>query len=247
MTYERLLLEFKDRYEEFCENEGIFVASGALLRPRFIFALADCIAGTADSAGALNEVLNFALIVELVHNASLVHDDIIDDEMLRRGQQSIYSKMGAKKAVVFGDLIFMKGFKLLSEIKNENISDIVISTAISLCKGELLEMTPQNGRYFEMISLKTASLFKCAAHGAATILQCDEHLLKQILILAGALGEAYQIKDDLRDGDIDFEQWGTDEDIVRKHFNALENRARGLLKKLNASDELVNYTEILLS
>lgn len=245
MMYERLLDEFKSKYKEFCEKEGIALTPGRFLRPKFIFALTDYIDG-GNAGGHLNKVLNFAAVVELVHNASLIHDDIIDDELYRRGNDSLYAKFGAKKAVVFGDLIFMKGFKLLLKIRNKNISNIVVGTTIDLCKGELLEMTPQSGRYLEMISLKTASLFKCAARGTASIFHCDEVMLKHIMTVAGYIGSAYQIKDDMRDGDIDFEQWGINKNMLGKHFNALKNSLCTRLNEMKSTDELVNYTKRLL-
>jgi octaprenyl-diphosphate synthase len=152
-------------------------------------------------AGASQSALKLAAIVELIHAASLLHDDVIDDAFTRRGEASINALFGNKTAIMLGDILYSKGFSELTFMPQE--AAYTISNAVALLSvGELLDVelaasfNDDLDRYFDMIYKKTASLIEASAKAAALICGKDG----DIYALYGKnLGLAFQIIDDILD------------------------------------------------
>ncbi|WP_443082185.1 polyprenyl synthetase family protein [Sulfurospirillum sp. 1612] len=152
-------------------------------------------------AGESRESYKLAAIVELVHAASLLHDDVIDDALTRRGKDSINAIYGNKTSIMLGDILYSKAFAELSNFSSEIAYRI--SSAVSLLSvGELLDMAlseqfnDNKTAYFDMIYKKTAILIEAAAASAAMLCGKDASLYETY---GRNLGLAFQVIDDVLD------------------------------------------------
>ena len=156
--------------------------------------------------GEVNEnTYRGASLVELLHTATLVHDDVVDESNMRRGFFSINALRKNKVAVLVGDYLLSKG--LLLSLKNKDFKSLeILSSAVEqMSEGELLQMEKARklditeNIYFDIITKKTASLIaSCCGIGAYSTLQ-DEDTLNDVMRMGQAIGIAFQIKDDLFD------------------------------------------------
>lgn len=172
---------------------------GKQVRPMFVFF-------SAKLAGEINEATyTAAALVEIIHTATLVHDDVVDDSMKRRGFFSINALWKNKIAVLVGDYLFSTGLDLALKEKQIAALYILNSAIKELSEGELLQIEKarkldiEEKVYFEIIRQKTASLIaaSCAA-GAASSTQ-DQSIISKIKQIGEWIGIAFQIKDDLFD------------------------------------------------
>jgi len=152
-------------------------------------------------AGLSEDSLKLAAIVELIHAASLLHDDVIDDAFTRRGEESINALFGNKTAIMLGDILYSKGFSELTFLPKDVAYSIANAVAL-LSVGELLDVelsqtfNESEERYFDMIYKKTASLIEASAKAAALLAGKNG----DIYALYGKnLGLAFQIIDDILD------------------------------------------------
>jgi len=142
-----------------------------------------------------------AAIVELIHGASLLHDDVIDEATLRRGAASVNATDGSKTAVMLGDILYSKAFTELVSFERD-IAKIVASSVTALSKGEMMdvkmadEFNSDEERYLEMLYLKTATLIEAAAESAAILAGKDS---ASHALYGKNLGLSFQIIDDILD------------------------------------------------
>ncbi len=176
---------------------------GKQIRPMFVFFAANVCGGITEAT------YRGAALVELLHTASLVHDDVVDNSFQRRGFFSINALWKNKIAVLVGDYLLAKG--LLLSINNNDFTLLkIVSTAVEqMSEGELLQiekvrrMDISEDVYYEVIRQKTASLIaSCCACGAASAGADDETIAKMHLF-GEKIGIAFQIKDDLFDFGVD--------------------------------------------
>ena len=177
---------------------------GKQMRPMFVLLSAKLFGEITE------EVYRSASLVELLHTATLVHDDIVDDAMKRRGLFSINALWKNKVAVLVGDFILSKG--MLLALENEDFKQLkIVSRAVKeMSEGELLQIEKTRNLnldesvYFEIIKGKTASLIaSCCANGTAANVE-NKDLIDKMWSFGEDLGVAFQIKDDLLDfGDDD--------------------------------------------
>ncbi len=170
---------------------------GKFLRPLLVFAAAY---GHKDS-----ESLNRrAAIAELIHLSTLIHDDVIDNASLRRGNETIFKKYGARFAILLGDAIFAHTMRLVFEENDTNLSKKATECVRTICEGEIMQTLANKDinisqeKYFSIVNGKTAVLFELSCHMGAALTQdatwvsCAQEVGKQ-------LGIAYQIFDDICD------------------------------------------------
>ncbi len=156
------------------------------------------------------EAPKLAAIIELIHVASLLHDDVIDDADVRRGVASINSVFGDKSAIMLGDILYSKAYFKLVEFQNE-IAKIISNAVALLSLGELndvrlsMQFSPDEKEYFTMIYQKTASLIEASAKSAALLEGLDE---ERFALYGKNLGLAFQIIDDVLDITQDSEKLG---------------------------------------
>ena len=176
------------------------ISSGKKLRSKLILK----IAGNNKSAFLL------CAIVELVHLASLLHDDVIDESDTRRGQASINAKFGAKNAIMLGDILYSKAFYEVSKF-DAKISQIISDAVCKLSIGELMDVemglkfNSDKEKYLQMIYNKTAVLIEAASRSAAILGGLES---KKYAQYGKNLGLAFQIVDDILDITSDQTQLG---------------------------------------
>ena len=147
------------------------------------------------------ETLNLAAIVELIHAASLLHDDVIDDASLRRGTPSVNATDGSKTAIMLGDILYSKAFSSLVNF-DKAIAARISSAVTALSIGEMQDVSlaksfnTDENIYLDMLYLKTASLIEASAAAAALLAKKDE---ASYALYGRNLGLSFQIIDDILD------------------------------------------------
>lgn len=179
---------------------------GKQMRPMFVFLVAKMLSDTKDST------YRAAVLIELLHTATLVHDDVVDDAEKRRGFFSINALWKNKIAVLVGDYLLSRGLLLAVKHKDYNLLEITSNSVQEMSEGELLQIEKARKLditeevYFDIIRKKTASLIaSCCAAGAASVSD-DKALIEKLRLFGETVGIAFQIRDDLFD-------YGTDQDI----------------------------------
>jgi len=179
-----------------CDDEKSLVllghlATGKMLRSKLILKI----------AGVNDESVKLCAIVEMIHAASLLHDDVIDESDTRRGSPSVNALFDNKTAIMFGDVLYSKAFTELSQMNRKvayNISNAVTKLSI----GEMLDIdltetfNTDYDKYIDMIYKKTASLIEAAASSAAILASKDE---TKYALYGKNLGLAFQMIDDILD------------------------------------------------
>jgi geranylgeranyl pyrophosphate synthase len=171
------------------DAETTLEAGGKRLRPMLVLLCAGPEAGAAAVAAAS--------AVELVHMATLVHDDVLDAAPLRRGRPTVAATSGRGRATATGDLLFSRAFALLAEAGEERAIALLAAASVSLARGELAQRRDAydtsigEDRYLERCRLKTAALFECACR-----LGRDEPALGEF---GAMIGLAFQLLDDVLD------------------------------------------------
>lgn len=190
-------------------NESILSHSGKQLRPM----LALLVAKACGSGEANGDSIRYAAAVELLHNATLLHDDVADASETRRGAPTVSSTLGNVPSVLVGDFWLVKAVDLVqnAEHKGEDVVGLFSRTLMHLAEGEMFQLQKaysgdtSEADYYRIIYSKTASLFEAACRSAAISVDAPEPVKKAMGDYAVKLGLAFQIKDDMMDyegGDI---------------------------------------------
>jgi octaprenyl-diphosphate synthase len=160
----------------------------------------------------LDYALPVAASIEMVHTASVVHDDINDHGMLRRGRPSVNAKWGRTFALLTGDFLFTKVYELMAEYKQANV--IFAQATRALVEGETLQAAAVKSGdlsrevYIRVIGLKTAELFRASTQIGALLADADEYVQNKMGEFGYSIGMAFQIIDDILDITGDTEQLG---------------------------------------
>lgn len=169
---------------------------GKYLRPLLVFS-------AANSTEIDNSILNRAACAELIHLASLIHDDVIDDAALRRGNPTIYKQFGTKNAILLGDVIFAHAMGMAFDEGDPLVWKASVDAVKSLCQGEImqslaLESNADFARYIKIIDGKTSALFEFACLIGASYTG-DKKWTTSAKKAGLHLGRAYQMFDDICD------------------------------------------------
>ena len=185
-------------------NATILKQSGKQMRPM----LALLMAGACSEKGPNASTVTYAAAAELLHNATLLHDDVADDSDTRRGAPTIKSLMGPSVSVLVGDYWLVKAMDLILDADDENSSQVMrifAKTLSDLAEGEMLQLqkaqsgNPSEKDYLRIIYNKTASLFEAACVSAALSVNASKEQVEAARNYAVALGVAFQIQDDILD------------------------------------------------
>ena len=177
----------------------IFLSGGKRFRPAISLLIAKATGGIKDKHITVSE------ITELIHTASLIHDDIIDSAKLRRGKETINSLWNDKISVIAGDFLFGQASVKLGELENTEIVKIYAHVLSNLCDGEIEQysllfnpgITLKN--YIHKSTAKTASLFAACCKSSAMLNNQDSKIIKQCNDFGLSLGIAFQVVDDILD------------------------------------------------
>jgi len=178
---------------------------GKRLRPALVL-LAGKVAG-----GWSEAIRDLAVIVELVHVASLIHDDVLDRAELRRSRATCNAKWGVELSVLLGDALFAHGLQLATKLEDAEVARKIAEASRNLCEGEILQtqrrfdLKMSTADYLHVVGLKTGALFRAAAEAPFVIHHAGEAKREAARSFGHQLGVAYQIYDDCLD------LFGTDE------------------------------------
>lgn len=179
----------------------IIKRKGKQMRPMFIFLFSKLL-----NQGIVNEkVYRGASVIELIHTATLIHDDVVDDSKRRRGFFSINAIWKNKIAVLVGDFLLSRGMILCIENKDYDHLDIISESVKKMSEGELLQIEKSRSLdinetvYFEIIKKKTASLISSCCKIAAVSVTKQKKVIESVSKIGENIGIAFQIKDDLFD------------------------------------------------
>lgn len=199
---------FETRFREAAKSQAplldrimryIVKRKGKQLRPMFVLL-------SAKLCGEVNEpAYRAASLVELLHTATLVHDDVVDDSMERRGFFSTYALWKAKANVLIGDYLLAKGLLLSLDNNDYQVLHILSDAVRKMSEGELLQLEKARSMnlkeevYYEIIRNKTASLLASACAAGAWSTSQDQEITERMRLFGEKTGMAFQIKDDLFD------------------------------------------------
>jgi len=150
-------------------------------------------------------LLPMATAVEVMHTATLVHDDAIDNSLVRRGSPTVYKLWGAEEAVLLGDYLFAEAGALTATTENLRVIKLFADTLRTISRGELSQafyafnLKQSHQQYFQRISQKTAALFSMATESGAVLSQASEKSIRILIEYSHNLGIAFQIVDDILD------------------------------------------------
>ncbi|KEO83730.1 polyprenyl synthetase family protein [Tumebacillus flagellatus] len=174
-------------------------AGGKRIRPIFVL-----LAGKFGNYD-VDRLAKVATALELMHMASLVHDDVIDDAALRRGAPTVKSEWGNRMAMYAGDFIFARSLVLLSEVPNVQVHQLLSKSIVSMCEGEIEQIrdfynVDQNLRtYLRRIKRKTALLLSVSTTLGAMVAECKRETVHALERFGYYAGMAFQIIDDILD------------------------------------------------
>jgi len=180
-------------------SHHIISSGGKRLRPRLLF-----LSYLAAGGDELDEVVPMAAAVELVHTATLVHDDINDHSVMRRGKITVHARWGRTFALLTGDYLFTKVYEMMAPY-GARMNMIMAEATVSLVEGETLQAAAAKSgeidreTYKQIISRKTASLFRASAEMGSLIAGAGDDVVANLGEFAHNLGLAFQIVDDLLD------------------------------------------------
>ncbi len=155
-----------------------------------------------------------AAIIEFIHTATLLHDDVVDESDLRRGQQSAHAVWGNAASVLVGDFLYSRSFQMMVGLDSMRIMEILADTTNTIAEGEVQQLLNMGDpevnqhRYMQVIENKTAKLFEAACRLAAIISDQPPEIEKALAVYGKRLGTAFQIADDVLDYSGEAEKMG---------------------------------------
>jgi octaprenyl-diphosphate synthase len=205
-----LIIEQLHSDVDMVENVGQYIvdAGGKRLRP--LLALL-----AAASLGEVTEKhIKFAAVIEFIHTATLLHDDVVDISTLRRGRPTANSEFGNAPSVLVGDFLYTRAFQLMVQLDDMRVLKLMADVTNLIAEGEVMQLVragdPDTSReqYFDVITRKTAILFSAACEGAAMLSGERDDTLKTMHDIGLNLGIAFQLIDDVLDYEGDPETTG---------------------------------------
>ena len=179
--------------------EHLQSSGGKRLRPTLVLLTAQLFANRDSQTS-----VRLAAVVELIHTATLIHDDVIDEAETRRGRASTNALWGNQTSVLSGDWLYMQAFRIALEMRNYHLLDLLIGLTQRMVEGELLQArllgkVVERAEYLELVDRKTASLFSACARLGACAGHATEEEEARLGKFAWNLGMAFQLVDDILD------------------------------------------------
>jgi octaprenyl-diphosphate synthase len=189
---------------------GIYIVNGGGKRMRPML--------TVLSANALayqgNQHIDIAAIIEFIHTATLLHDDVVDESNMRRGRETANALFGNSASVLVGDFLYTRSFQMMTKLNNMQIMNILSDATNIVAEGEVLQLMNCNdastteANYMQVIYCKTAKLFEAATRLAAVIAKTDKKTQQAMADYGKYLGTAFQLVDDIMDYTADAKAMG---------------------------------------
>ena len=215
--------------------EQILDAGGKRLRPALVF-----LAAALGRPARMDDVYRAAMAIEFIHSATLIHDDLIDGAPTRRGLRTIHQTLGPNPAIIIGDYYFAKGANLMSQVGNPSIDALLSQTVMTICFGEMLQLTSQRRydqsleEYYAKIERKTAALLSASTFCGGVLGGLSDDDVEHVRQFGRLLGMSFQIADDVLD------YLATEEEVGKPVGNDLKQGTVTLPLMLARSDPSVN-------
>jgi len=197
-----------------------------------------------------SKVITLAACVELIHMATLLHDDVVDESDVRRNRPCVHRVWGNQASILMGDFLFSRAFEMVMAVESWPLLKILSKTIASMAEGELLQMSVQENidehTYFQIIQAKTATLFSAACKGGALIVSASSKETLALESYGYNLGILFQLTDDLLDGDLNDFRFFSHNSVLEKvefyrkaSLNALEIFPESVERTM--LEDLVNF------
>lgn len=189
-------------------SEYIVKSGGKRLRPLIVLLAARALGYT----GSQN--IRAAAIIEFIHTATLLHDDVVDGSAMRRGKQSANAVFGNQASVLVGDFLYSRAFQMMVDLGSMRVMQILADATNTIAAGEVMQLMnvhdpdTSEEQYLQVIYRKTAKLFEAGAHIAAVLADRPEQEQLAMLAYGRHLGTAFQLVDDALDFDASPEELG---------------------------------------
>jgi octaprenyl-diphosphate synthase len=180
-------------------SKHIIEGGGKRMRPQ-------CLINLAGMAGGVKDIhYQLAAIIEFIHTATLLHDDVVDESEQRRHSQTANVRFGNSASILVGDFIYSRSFQMMVELNNIEIMDVLAYTTNKIAEGEVLQLINKHNvelsddQYNEIIQSKTGVLFEACGKLASIGNQCTPHQKNRLAQIGRIYGHIYQLVDDLLD------------------------------------------------
>lgn len=180
-------------------SKYIISAGGKRLRPALLLLMAGALGYRGD------QHFNLAAVVEFIHTATLLHDDVVDESTLRRGRPTANESFGNPASVLVGDFLYSRAFQMMLDANNVRVMDILAEATNIIAEGEVLQLMNMHdasldeAAYLRVIRSKTAKLFEASTRLAAVIAGASPAVEEACATYGQALGTAFQVIDDVLD------------------------------------------------
>ncbi len=189
-------------------SQYIIAAGGKRLRPALVLLMCGALGYRGDQR------FNLAAVVEFIHTATLLHDDVVDESTLRRGRSTANEVFGNPASVLVGDFLYSRAFQMMVEVGDMRIMQTLAEATNVIAEGEVLQLMNMHDAalseegYLRVIRSKTAKLFEASARLAALLAQSSPAVEQHCAAYGQALGTAFQVIDDVLDYDGDVSEMG---------------------------------------
>ena len=178
--------------------ENLLASGGKRIRPKLVLLMGNMLGANPE------RLITLAAAIEMLHTATLVHDDLIDGSLMRRGNATLNANWTPAATVLTGDFVFARAAKLAAQTGSLTVMEKFAETLAIMVNGELTQMFDARGladreNYYQRIYAKTGSLFELSTHGAAIISPVDAKMVENARGFGRELGTAFQIVDDILD------------------------------------------------
>ena len=186
-------------------NRFLLEAGGKKLRPAMVFLSAKAVMGGSFGRAAGRKLIELAAAVELIHRASLIHDDVIDHAMLRHSKPTINHTWGQDVAIAAGDYFYAEAFRLIAACGNAGVLDCMGLATKLMCEGELHQICERGNasllkqHYLMMVKKKTAALFAASCQAGAMLVNAGLPVQNALKAYGANFGVAFQVRDDYLD------------------------------------------------
>ncbi len=184
-------------------SEYIINSGGKRLRPMLVVLMAQAFGYKG------KKHIQLAAIIEFIHTATLLHDDVVDESDMRRGNKTANEVWGNSASVLVGDFLYSRAFQMMVTIENLQVMNILANATNTISEGEVLQLLNIGNleiteeQYYQVIKNKTAQLFEAGCELSTLISDADEQTIKKMAAYGEYLGMAFQIADDMLDYAID--------------------------------------------
>ena len=199
-------IELINNISQYIVNSG-----GKRIRPLIVL-----LSARASGASDLDRIVKAAAMIEFIHTATLLHDDVVDNSDSRRGIKTAHQSFGNESTILVGDFLYSRAFQIMVQINHMGIMEVMSDATNTIAEGEVLQLINSGNpkinkeQYLEVIYRKTGKLFEAAMVVGGLLSNQSQTVLNTLQLFGKELGMAYQIVDDVLDYSSSFEIMGKD-------------------------------------